>query len=81
MIEMKQGHRAILRELLRGLGRGPARGATSTAIAIFLIAGLEGLSLERLERGETAGAEARARDLRRLGDACARRLAEPPATR
>ena len=54
MIEMKQGHRAILRELLRGLGLGH-RPAQLDGIAIFIIAGLEGLSLERLDRGDSAG--------------------------
>jgi AcrR family transcriptional regulator len=53
MLEMKQGHRAILRELLRGLGLG-LRAPELDAIAIFLVAGLEGLSLERLDRGDSA---------------------------
>jgi AcrR family transcriptional regulator len=52
MIEMKQGHRAILRELLRELGLG-LEGEQLDGIAIFLIAGLEGLSLERLDRGDS----------------------------
>ena len=52
LAEMKQGHRAILRELLRGLDRPPAD-ADLDGIVVFLVAGLEGLSLERLERGET----------------------------
>ena len=52
MIEMKQGHRAIVRELLRGLRLG-LRAAELDAIAIFLIAGLEGFSLERLDRGDS----------------------------
>ncbi len=50
---MKEGYRAILRRLMRNLGDGPA-GRDLDAAAVFLIAGLEGLSLERLERGETA---------------------------
>ncbi len=50
--EMKAGYRSVLRELLRGLPDGP-RPSGLDAAAIFLIAGLEGLSLERLERGET----------------------------
>ena len=49
---MKQGQRAMLRELLRGLERPPAA-ASSTAIAVFLVAGLEGLALERLDRGDS----------------------------
>jgi AcrR family transcriptional regulator len=61
MREMKEGHRAILRELLRGLDDGPA-GSDLDAVAIYLVAGLEGLSLERLERGDTAALR-RAREL------------------
>ena len=53
LAEMKQDHRAVLRELLRGLDRPPAA-ADIDGIVVFLVAGLEGLSLERLERGETA---------------------------
>jgi AcrR family transcriptional regulator len=56
MIEMKQGHRAIVRELLRGLGLG-LRPAELDGIAIFIIAGLEGLSLERLEHGDSRALE------------------------
>jgi AcrR family transcriptional regulator len=52
MIEMKQGHRAILRELIRGLELKIAP-AELDAIAIYLISGLEGLSLERLDRGDS----------------------------
>ncbi len=61
LAEMKQGHRAILRDLLRGLDRPPPN-ADVDGIVVFLVAGLEGLSLERLERGETP-ALARARTL------------------
>lgn len=50
--EMKEGYRAILRELLRGLPDGP-RGRVLEGVVVFLIAGLEGLALERLERGES----------------------------
>ncbi len=56
MIEMKQGHRAIVRELVRGLGLG-VRAAELDGIAVFLIAGLEGLSLERLDNGDSAALE------------------------
>ena len=52
MLEMKQGHRAITRELLRGLRLG-LRGPELDSIALFLIAGLEGFSLERLDRGDS----------------------------
>lgn len=49
--EMRAGYRAVLEDLLRGLG--VKRNATEPA-AIYLIACLEGLALEQLERGETA---------------------------
>jgi AcrR family transcriptional regulator len=61
MIEMKQGHRAILRELLRGLNLG-IRPAELDGIATFIVAGLEGLSLERLDRGDSP-ALGRAREI------------------
>lgn len=54
MLEMKAGHRAILRELLRSLPDAPPARELD-GIAVFLIAGLEGLSLERLGRGESPG--------------------------
>jgi AcrR family transcriptional regulator len=50
--EMKQSYRSILRELLRELAPPPAP-ADLDGVVVFLIAGLEGLALERLERGET----------------------------
>jgi AcrR family transcriptional regulator len=50
--EMKEGFRAILRELLRALDDGPPR-RDLDGVAVFLLAGLEGLALERLDRGET----------------------------
>ncbi len=53
MIELREGFRAVLRELMRGIDDGPAPSALDAA-AVFLIAGMEGLSLERLDRGETA---------------------------
>ena len=53
MIELKEGFRAVLRELLREIEDGP-RTQDLDGCAVFLIAGLEGLSLERLDRGETA---------------------------
>jgi AcrR family transcriptional regulator len=52
MLEMKEGHRAIAREVLRGLDTEIAADELD-AIAIFIIAGLEGLSLERLDRGDS----------------------------
>jgi AcrR family transcriptional regulator len=52
MLEMKEGHRAIAREVLRGLDTEIAADELD-AIAIFIISGLEGLSLERLDRGDS----------------------------
>ena len=56
MREMKEDFRAILRELLRGLDDGPPRRDLDAA-AVYLVAGIEGLSLEWLDRGETAELE------------------------
>jgi hypothetical protein len=50
--ELKEGFRAVLRELLRGIEDGPGPEELD-GCAVFLIAGMEGLSLERLDRGET----------------------------
>jgi AcrR family transcriptional regulator len=52
MAEMKASFRAILGELLGRIDDGP-KGREVDAAAVFLIAGIEGLSLERLDRGET----------------------------
>lgn len=52
MREMKAGFREILVGLLQALDDGPPPDGVASA-AVFLIAGVEGLSLERLERGET----------------------------
>jgi AcrR family transcriptional regulator len=52
MTEMKSGYRAIIRELLRGIDGAPG-GRRLDAAVVYLIAGLEGLALERLERGDT----------------------------
>ena len=52
MIEMKRDHRAILRERIAGLEPGLAEPELD-AIAIYIQSGLEGLSLERLDRGDT----------------------------
>ena len=52
MSTMKSDFRAILRELLLALEGGPAEGEIDAA-AVFLIAGMEGLTLERLDRGTT----------------------------
>lgn len=60
MRAMKQGWRDALGNLLAGASDGPSHAAANEAAAVFVIAGLEGLALERLDRGETAAlAEAR----------------------
>jgi AcrR family transcriptional regulator len=61
MREVKQGYRQILRDLLGGLDRSPAP-ADLDPIAVLLIAGIEGLALERLDQGETPELR-KARDL------------------
>jgi AcrR family transcriptional regulator len=53
MREMKDGFREILVGLMRGLDDGPSPRAREAA-ALYLVAGIEGLALERLDRGETA---------------------------
>jgi AcrR family transcriptional regulator len=56
MREMKASWRAVTAEFLTAAADGPpARDAE--AAAVFVHAGLEGLALERLERGETATLE------------------------
>jgi len=59
MAEVRHGYRAVLEELLRELGVKRVR---TEPLAIYLIAALEGLGLEQLERGET-NALKRAREL------------------
>jgi AcrR family transcriptional regulator len=73
LAEMKRGQRAILRELLRGLDSPPASRRLD-GLVVFLIAGLEGLSLERVERGDTAAL----RQARRLFVATAAAAIESP---
>jgi len=51
--EMKQGYRNVLRSLLARVKDGPRKSADAEAAAVYLIAGLEGLALEQLERGES----------------------------
>lgn len=61
MADMKTRFRAVLTERLAELA--PRRsGAERAAAAVFLIAGVEGLAMERLERGETPALR-RAREL------------------
>jgi AcrR family transcriptional regulator len=52
MLEMKDGWREVLRELLVGADDGPS-GRRAEAATVYVIAGIEGLALERLDRGET----------------------------
>ena len=61
MREMKQAHRSVLRDFLVALPDGPGRRGAEAA-AVYLIAGLEGLALEHLERGDTPALR-RAREL------------------
>jgi len=53
MAEMKRDHRAVLRDRISELVPG-CDGADLDAIAIYIQSGLEGLSLERLDRGDSA---------------------------
>jgi AcrR family transcriptional regulator len=52
MAEVKAGFRRILRDLLSEVEDGPPARQTDAA-AVYVIAGIEGLALERLDRGET----------------------------
>ena len=61
MRAMKASWREVLGGLLTGGSDGPGR-SSAEAAAVYVMAGLEGLALERLDRGETP-ALARARDL------------------
>jgi TetR/AcrR family transcriptional repressor of bet genes len=60
--EMKQGYRDVLRTLLARVSDGPRRSADAEAAAVYLIAALEGLALEQLERGESPALK-RAREM------------------
>lgn len=60
MRDMKDGWRATLGGLLTAASDGPTR-RRAEAATVYVIAGLEGLALERLDRGET-------RALRQAGD-------------
>lgn len=53
MRDMKDSWRTVLTRLLSEVGDGPDEATAETA-AVYLIASLEGLMLERLDRGETA---------------------------
>ena len=60
--EMKRGYRQVLRSLLARVKDGPRRSADAEAAAVYLIACLEGLALEQLERGDSAALR-RAREM------------------
>jgi AcrR family transcriptional regulator len=53
MREMKAQWRRVLRELLARVSDGPRRSRDAEPAAVYVLAGLEGLALERLDRGET----------------------------
>jgi AcrR family transcriptional regulator len=69
MTEMKQAWRAVVADLLAEAEDGPAPDAIDAA-ALYLLATLEGLALERVDRGETPEL-ARARELYVRGAAAA----------
>ena len=52
--EMKAGYRAVLREQLARVTDGPRSSADADAAAVFIVACLQGLMLEQMDRGETA---------------------------
>jgi AcrR family transcriptional regulator len=72
LLETKEGQRSVLRELLRGLDRPPPS-RDLDGIVVFLVAGLEGLALERVERGETAALAAARKLFERTGAAAVAR--------
>lgn len=60
--EMKQGYRDVLRGLLARVKDGPKRSSDAEAAAVYLMAAVEGLALEQLERGESPALK-RAREM------------------
>ena len=60
--EMKAGYRAVLRQQLARVTDGPMSSDDADAAAVFMVACLEGLMLEQMERGETAALR-RAREM------------------
>ncbi len=56
MADTKVSFRATLTELMRGLDDPPAEGGLEAA-AVYLVAGVEGLALEHLDRGATPALE------------------------
>ena len=85
MQEMKATWREVLGEVLLGAEDGPAEGEVE-ALAVHVMAGLEGLMLERLDRGETpalAGARelfVRSAGAAQRGDQPLTQRSVPPAT-
>jgi AcrR family transcriptional regulator len=53
MAEMKAGYRAVLRAQLARVTDGPSSSDDADAAAVYMVACLEGLMLEQMERGET----------------------------
>ena len=62
MAEMKAGYRAVLRGQLARVSDGPRSSEEADAVAVYMVACLEGLMLDQVERGETR-ALVRARQL------------------
>jgi AcrR family transcriptional regulator len=62
MTEMKQGYRDVLGQLLARVKDGPRTSKDVEAGAVYLMACLEGLALEQLERGESPALK-RAREM------------------
>jgi hypothetical protein len=56
MADTKVSFRSTLTELMRGLDDPPAEGGLEAA-AVYLVAGVEGLALEHLDRGATPALE------------------------
>jgi len=54
MREMKTGWQEVTAQMLLSAGDGPSSPAAAEAGIVLVMAGVEGLALERLERGETA---------------------------
>ncbi len=81
MREMKEGWRRVLAGLLAETRDGPD-GAGAEAATVWVIAGVEGLMLERLDRGETAALDGACELFVRSADpACVVRSAESPRMR
>ena len=51
--DVKAGYRAVLREQLARVSDGPSSSDEAEAVAVYMVACLEGLMLDQVERGET----------------------------